>query len=134
MKHVAAANTEFVAYVESDADATAGAFATRFSPDACRLFKLEALWGYASMARPSLPGEPDVFSSEVRRHARDVMPAELWQPMLEVTSARRDRASDLRRPQRDDRADHEASVDATLTAAANHALERRSSTRLTFEF
>jgi len=82
-QHAVEANTEFVAYVESDANATARAFTTRFSPEACHLFKLGALWGYASMVRPSLPGEPNIFSSEIRRHAEVVMPPDLWQPMLE---------------------------------------------------
>jgi hypothetical protein len=83
-QHAVDANTEFVAYVESDVNATARAFATRFSPETCHLFKLGALWGYASMVRPTLPGEPNIFSSEIRHHAKDVVPAELWQPMLEA--------------------------------------------------
>ncbi len=41
-QQVAAANTEFVAFVEQDASDTGHRLAVRFSPQACELFKLGA--------------------------------------------------------------------------------------------
>ena len=59
-----------------------------FSPHACELFKLGALWGYSEMIRPSLPGERAVFAMEIRHHAlRADVPEPLWSPMLQRVPA-----------------------------------------------
>ena len=84
-RQIANANTEFIAFVESSA--TSRALTSAHSPEACHLFKLGALWGYASMVRPSLPGERAIFAAEIRHHARGMLPEELWQPMIEGTKA-----------------------------------------------
>ena len=81
---IANANTEFVAFVETDASETARGLAAAFSPRACELFKLAALWGYSEMVRPVLPGERAVFALEIRHHARRAeVPEALWTPMME---------------------------------------------------
>lgn len=81
------ANTEFVAFVEQGGGAgTARRLAAAYSPHACELFKIGALWGYSEMVRPSLPGEPAVFGMEIRHHAtRAGVPESLWSPMLRPT-------------------------------------------------
>jgi hypothetical protein len=85
-KHFADANTEFVRFVEADANQTARALAVQHSPDACHLYKLGAFWGYASLVRPSLPGERSVFAAEIRHYAqRAALPLSLWEPMVERT-------------------------------------------------
>lgn len=84
--HFADANTEFVRFVEADANQTARALALQHSPDACHLYKLGAFWGYASLVRPSLPGERSVFAAEIRHYAqRAALPLPLWEPMIERT-------------------------------------------------
>ena len=85
--HAVNANTDFIAYVESEAMQTARALAAAYAPEACRLFKLGALWGYASMVRPALPGERNIFSAEIRHHADGTIPTELWKAMIEPTSS-----------------------------------------------
>src|SRR3954469_11092737 len=85
--HAVNANTDFVAYIESEAMQTSHALAAAYAPEACRLFKLGALWGYASMVRPALPGERNIFSAEIRHHADGIVPGELWQGMMEPTSS-----------------------------------------------
>lgn len=81
---IANANTEFVAFVEQDANETAPRLAENVSSQACELFKLGALWGYSEMVRPSLPGERAVFAMEIRYHAlRADVPERLWSPMLQ---------------------------------------------------
>ena len=85
---MANANTEFVAFVEQDAGATAHRLAENLSPQACELFKLGAMWGYSEMVRPALAGERAVFAMEIRYHAmRAGVPEPLWNPMLERTPA-----------------------------------------------
>jgi len=85
---MATANTEFVTFVEQDGSGTAHRFAAGFSPQACELFKLGALWGYSEMVRPALPGERAVFAMEIRHHAlRAQLPDALWNPMLQRTPA-----------------------------------------------
>jgi hypothetical protein len=83
------ANTEFVAFVEQGGAAdTARRLAAAYSPHACELFKIGALWGYSEMVRPSLPGERAVFGMEIRHHAtRAGVPEPLWSPMLRPTPA-----------------------------------------------
>ena len=82
-RHVADANTEFIAFVESSSNATARELSSTYSSDACHVFKLGALWGYASLVRPSLPGERAIFAAEIRHHAKDALPEILWQPLTE---------------------------------------------------
>jgi hypothetical protein len=86
-QQMATANTEFVAFVEQGgAGETARRLAVTFSPQACELFKLGALWGYSEMVRPVLPGERAVFALEIRHHAmRAGVPEPLWSPMLART-------------------------------------------------
>jgi hypothetical protein len=88
-RQIANANTEFVAFVEQGGAAeTARQLAATHSPRACELFKFGAVWGYSEMVRPLLPGERTVFESEIRHHAmRADVPAPLWSPMLQPTTA-----------------------------------------------
>jgi hypothetical protein len=88
-EQIANANTEFVAFVEQGGAAeTARQLAATHSPRSCELFKLGAVWGYSEMVRPVLPGEHAVFGMEIRHYARRAdVPAALWSPMLQVTSA-----------------------------------------------
>jgi len=81
---IANANTEFVAFIESDGNETARRLAQAFSPQTCELFKLAAFWGYSEVVRLSLPGEPAVFAVEIRYHApRAEVPEPLWSPMMQ---------------------------------------------------
>lgn len=81
------ANREFVSFIEADGAGTAHALAVRFSPKACRLYKLGALWGYSEMVRPSLPGERAVHALEINYYAKQLeLPEAIWKPMLEKTS------------------------------------------------
>jgi hypothetical protein len=81
---LATANIEFVAFVEDDASETARRLAEAFSPQACELFKLAALWGYSEVIRPLLPGERAVFAMEIRHYAqRAEVPEALWSPMMQ---------------------------------------------------
>jgi hypothetical protein len=83
-RHAAAANTEFIAFVESDPSGTARQLATAYQPGLCHLYKLGALWGYASLVRPALAGDRAPFAAELRHHALEAgLPAALWAPMLE---------------------------------------------------
>jgi len=88
-EQIANANIEFVAFVEQGRAAeTARQLAAAYSPRACELFKLGALWGYSEIMRPALPGERAVFGMEIRHHAtRAGVPEPLWRPMLEPTPA-----------------------------------------------
>jgi hypothetical protein len=88
VEQVANANTEFVAFVEQDPGGTAHDLAVTFSPRACELFKLGALWGYSEMIRPALPGERAVLPLQIRYHAqRADLPEPLWSPMLQRVPA-----------------------------------------------
>lgn len=82
------ANTEFVAFVEQGGAAeTARQLAATYSPRACELFKLGAVWGYSEMVRPILPGERAVFGMEIRHYGRRTgLPEALWSSMLQVTA------------------------------------------------
>jgi hypothetical protein len=87
-EQMANANIEFVAVVEQDPGGTAHSLAVTFSPQACELFKLGALWGYSEMVRPALPGERAVFAMEIRHYAlRASLPEPLWSPMLQRVPA-----------------------------------------------
>lgn len=85
-RHLAAANVEFVAFVEKDASGTGRRLALRHGTQACHLYKLGAFWGYASLVRPSLPGERAVFAPEIGYHAeRASLPPDVWRPLVEAT-------------------------------------------------
>jgi hypothetical protein len=88
-EQIANANIEFVAFVEQGGAAeTARQLAATYSPRACELFKLGAVWGYSEMVRPILPGERAVFGMEIRHYGRRTgLPEPLWSPMLQVTAA-----------------------------------------------
>ena len=73
-RQLADANTEFIEFVESDANETARALARKHSSEACHLFKLGACWGYANAVRPFVPGERAIFAAEIRHHARERLP------------------------------------------------------------
>jgi hypothetical protein len=76
-------NTEFRERVDRDPDATAHTLAVNYSPESCQLYKLGALWGYATLARFALGGERAVFEAELRYHAtRAGLPDEVWRPMV----------------------------------------------------
>jgi hypothetical protein len=77
-------NTEFLGFVEADPGSTARQLAAVHQPSACHLYKLGALWGYATLVRSSLPGERALFGPELRHHALEAgLPAALWMPMVE---------------------------------------------------
>lgn len=86
---IANANTEFVVFIEEGGAAqTAQQLAGAYSPRACELFKLGAVWGYSEMVRPILPGERAVFATEIRYYANKTqVPEPLWSPMLQLTAA-----------------------------------------------
>jgi hypothetical protein len=85
-RQIASANTEFSAFVAADASETARQIALRHSPQACQLYKLGAMWGYAMLVRPMLPGERAIYTAEIRHYAREAgLPETLWQPMIERT-------------------------------------------------
>lgn len=74
--------------LESNSNETARSLALKHSPEVCHLFKLGTLWGYASLVRPSLPGERAIFAAEIRHHAKSAtLDGSLWQPMTESTKA-----------------------------------------------
>ena len=85
---VASANTEFVAFVESNSNETARSHALKHSSEVCHLFKLGTLWGYASLVRSSLPGERAIFAAEIGHHAKSAtLDRSFWQPMTQSTNA-----------------------------------------------
>jgi hypothetical protein len=91
-RHLANANTEFIAHVETDPGGAARRLAVVHAPDACLHYKLGALWGYAELVRPSLPAQRAIFAAEIRHYAQQTeLPSALWEPFLETTP--RDAAS-----------------------------------------
>lgn len=87
-QQLANANTEFVAFVEADASRTGRQVAALHGTEACRLYKLGAFWGYASLVRPALAGNRAIFAAELQHYAsRTGLPASLWTPMLAASSA-----------------------------------------------
>jgi len=85
---VANANSEFVSFVERDDRGTAHQLAVLYSPEACRLYKLGAFWGYAMPVRAALPGQRSIYAIEISHYARQVkIPAELSDAMIKPTSA-----------------------------------------------
>jgi hypothetical protein len=85
-REVLNANIEFVSFIEADADGTAHGLAVNYSPDACRLYKLGAFWGYAALVRTGVPGERNVYTVEINYYAKELdLPRALWQPFIERT-------------------------------------------------
>ena len=79
-------NTEFVSFVEVDAQSTAHRLAVNYAPQACRLYKLGALWGYATLARMSLAGERSIYAVEISHYATQLeLPPSLWKPLIDPT-------------------------------------------------
>ncbi len=77
------ANTEFVEFLERDESGTARGLASAYSPRACQILKLGGLWGYASLSRFALPGEPSIYAMEIAHYARQTaLPDALWKPMI----------------------------------------------------
>jgi hypothetical protein len=84
-RQIANAHPEFVAFLEIDGRQTARTLATRYSSQACHLYKLGAVWGYSEVGRIILPDSRSIFAIEIRYYARQAgLPDELWRPMLET--------------------------------------------------
>jgi hypothetical protein len=87
-RDVVRAPSEFVAFVEGDAQATARAIAASYGADACEIYKLGLYWGYSMSARNSLPGENNIYAVEIAHYARRrALPEEVWKPMVDSTPA-----------------------------------------------
>ena len=87
-QRLAGALSEFITYVESSDRATAVELARRHGANACELYKLGALWGYATVMRTVTQGERGVFAVEIRHHARTLnLPEPLWSPLTRRTPA-----------------------------------------------
>ena len=85
-RQLANANREFVAFVEADSRDTAHQLAIRYSPQACQLYKLGAVWGYSEIVRLAAPDARTVFAVEIRHYAQQAnLPDELWRPMVAAT-------------------------------------------------
>ena len=106
--HIALANTEFTAFVENDATATAHHLAVNYGSLACHGYKIGAFWGYAMRPRFAFPGQRSIYAVEIRYHAKlGGIPESVWRPMIEATP--RDATTDQIRTQT-------ASVTEALTA------------------
>jgi hypothetical protein len=87
-QRLAGALSEFVTYIESSDRTTAVGLARRHGAKACELYKLGALWGYATVTRTVTQGERGVFAVEIRHHARRLdLPEALWSPLTRRTPA-----------------------------------------------
>jgi hypothetical protein len=87
-RQAAMAYAEFVDYVEVDLSSTAHQVAVRYSPDACRLYKLGSFWGYSGLVRPAIPGSRSVHAAVIHHYARQLgLPDALWQPMVNRSPA-----------------------------------------------
>lgn len=97
-RQIANAHDEFVAHVEAGAGETAHRIAVSYSPQACQVFKLGALWGYTMWIRVALPGAAIPMSVPINYYARMVgVPEPLTKTMTTPTAAdgsRADRASE----------------------------------------
>jgi hypothetical protein len=97
-RRVANAHDEFVAHVETDAGGTAHRLAVSYSPEACQLFKLGALWGYTMWIRVALPGASTAMSIPINYYASQVgMPEPLRHAMITPSAtggSRADRTAD----------------------------------------
>ena len=87
-RQAALAYAEFVDYVEEDQSGTAHQVAVRYSPEACRLYKLGTFWGYSSLIRPAVPGSRSVHAAVIHHYARQLeLPDALWKPMYDPSPA-----------------------------------------------
>lgn len=87
-EHAALAYAEFVDYVELDSSGTAHQVAVRYSPEACRLYKLGSFWGYSSLIRPAGPGSRSMHAVVIHHYARELgLPDALWKPMYDPSPA-----------------------------------------------
>jgi len=92
-RQIANAHDEFVTHVEADAGGTAHRLAVSYSPEACRLFKLGAFWGYTLRIRVDLPGASTAMSIPINYYARQVgMPEPLTRAMITPMAAGGSRA------------------------------------------
>jgi hypothetical protein len=77
-------NTEFRERIDRDPESTAHTLAVNYSPESCQLYKLGAIWGYATLSRFALRGERAPFAVEIHHYAtRAGLPEEVWHPMIE---------------------------------------------------
>jgi hypothetical protein len=87
-ERLAGALSEFISYIESSDRATSVELARRHGAKSCELYKLGALWGYATVTRTVTQGERGVFAVEIRHHARKLdLPEPLWSPLTRRTPA-----------------------------------------------
>ena len=97
-RQIANAHDEFVSHVEADAGGTAHRLAVKYSPEACQLYKLGALWGYAMWIRVALPGTSIAMAVPINYYARQAgLPEPLTTTMITPASAdgsRADRAAE----------------------------------------
>ena len=97
-RQIANANDEFVSHVEADAGGTAHQLAVKYSPEACQLYKLGALWGYAMWIRVALPGTSTAMVIPINYYARQTgLPEPLTTTMITPAAAdgsRADRAAE----------------------------------------
>ncbi len=87
-RQAAMAYDEFTDQVEDDPSGTAHQLAVRYSPDACRLYKLGAFWGYSGLMRPAVPGSRSLHAAVIHHYARQLdLPDQLWKPMYDRSPA-----------------------------------------------
>lgn len=85
---VANANTEFVTHVEADASGTAHRLAVMYSPEACQVYKLGALWGYTMWIRVREPGRRTAMAIPINYYGRQLgLPEPLTRAMVTPASA-----------------------------------------------
>ena len=88
VRKFANAHDEFVSHVEADAAGTAHRIAVKYSPEACQIFKLGALWGYTMWIRVSLPGTRTAMAIPINYYGRRVgLPEPLTTAMITPASA-----------------------------------------------
>jgi hypothetical protein len=82
------ANIDFVPFIEGPGNQTGRALATAYGRDACELYKMGAYWGFSTLVRAALPGEPNIMAVEIIYYARRLeIPEALWRPMVDPTPA-----------------------------------------------
>jgi hypothetical protein len=92
-RQIANAHQEFVLHVEADAGETAHRLSVRYSPEACQLYKLGALWGYTMWIRVALPGQRTAMVIPIQHYGRQAgVPEPLTNAMITPASAEGSRA------------------------------------------
>jgi hypothetical protein len=95
---IANAHAEFVTHVEADASGTAHRLAVSYSPEACRIYKLGAFWGYTMWIRVGVPGRRTAMAIPINYYGRQAgLPEQLTRAMVTPASAdtsRADRAAE----------------------------------------